>query len=425
MKKKLGLTSKIFIGILLGAVLGLILKGVPNGTIKNTILLDGVLKVMGSGFINSIKMLVVPLVFISLVCGSSSMGDVKKLGRIGIRTFCFYLATTAIAISLALGVGKLINPGVGLDMSNLITQAPTIGESKPLVEVILSIIPTNPIQSLASGEMLQIIMFSLLLGVSMSVVGKKADPLRKLFESANEVCMKMVSIIMLVAPYGVFALIANTFATTGFDAIFSLLKYMFAVSLALVLQVVIVYSGMVKIFTGLKLKPFFKKFAGVAAVTFSTASSNAALPLTIESMEELGVDNSVASFTLPLGATINMDGTAIMQGVACIFIAQLYGIDLGISSFLTIILTATLASVGTAGVPGVGMITLSMVLTSVGLPLEGIGLIMGVDRLLDMARTTVNVMGDCACTLVVSNKEGELDKSMYYREFTQNSEIGA
>lgn len=425
MKKKLGLTSKIFIGILLGAILGLILKSVPDGTIKNTILLDGVLKVMGSGFINAIKMLVVPLVFISLVCGSSSMGDVKKLGRIGIQTFCFYLVTTAVAISLALAVGKLINPGVGLDMSNLITQEPTIGESKPLVEVILSIIPTNPIQSLASGEMLQIIMFSLLLGVSMSVVGKKADPLRKLFESANEVCMKMVSIIMLVAPYGVFALIANTFATTGFDAIFSLLKYMFAVSLALVLQVVIVYSGMVKIFTGLKLKPFFKKFAGVAAVTFSTASSNAALPLTIESMEELGVDNSVASFTLPLGATINMDGTAIMQGVACIFIAQLYGIDLGINSFLTIILTATLASVGTAGVPGVGMITLSMVLTSVGLPLEGIGLIMGVDRLLDMARTTVNVMGDCACTLVVSNKEGELDKSMYYRGFTQNSKIGA
>ncbi|MCR8746679.1 dicarboxylate/amino acid:cation symporter [Romboutsia lituseburensis] len=423
MKKQLGLTSKIFIGILLGAILGLILKSVPDGTIKNTILLDGLLKVMGSGFINAIKMLVVPLVFISLVCGSSSMGDVKKLGRIGIQTFCFYLVTTAIAISLALVVGKLINPGIGLDMSNLITQKPTIGESKPLVEVILSIIPTNPIQSLANGEMLQIILFSLLLGVSMSVVGKKADPLRKLFESANEVCMKMVSIIMLVAPYGVFALIANTFATTGFDAIFSLLKYMFAVSLALILQVVIVYSGMVKVFTGLKLKPFFKKFAGVAAVTFSTASSNAALPLTIESMEELGVDNSVASFTLPLGATINMDGTAIMQGVACVFIAQLYGIDLGINSFLTIILTATLASVGTAGVPGVGMITLSMVLTSVGLPIEGVGLIMGVDRLLDMARTTINVMGDCACTLVVSNKEGELDKSMYYKEFPQNSKI--
>jgi Na+/H+-dicarboxylate symporter len=416
MKKKLGLTSKIFIGILLGAILGLIVKGMPDGTLKNTILLDGVLKVMGNGFISSIKMLVVPLVFVSLVCGSSSMGDVKKIGRVGIKTLGFYLMTTAVAITLALGIGKLINPGIGLDMSNLITQNPTIGESKSLVDVILAMIPQNPIQSLASGEMLQIIIFSLLLGVSISMIGEKAEPVKKLFESANEICMKMVSIIMLLAPYGVFALITNTFATTGFDAILSLLKYMFAVSLTLVLQGFVVYTGMIKLYTGLKLKPFFKKFVKVAAVTFSTASSNAALPLTIESMEELGVDNSVASFTLPLGATVNMDGTAIMQGVACIFISQIYGIDLGISSLLTIILTATLASVGTAGVPGVGMITLSMVLTSVGLPLEGVGLIMGVDRLLDMARTTVNVMGDCACTLVVSNGEGELNKDMYYGE---------
>ena len=414
MEKKLGLTGKIFIGIFLGAILGLILKGLPDGMLKNTILLDGILKIMGTGFISSIKMLVVPLVFVSLVCGSSSMGDIKKLGRIGGKTLCFYLITTAVAISLALGIGKLINPGFGLDMSSLITEQPTIGESKSLVDIVLGMIPGNPVQALASGEMLQIIVFSLLLGIAMSMVGKKAEPLRKLFESANEVCMKMVSIVMLLAPYGVFALIANTFATTGFDAIFSLLKYMFAVSFALVLQAFLVYSGLVKLSTGLKLKPFYKKFASVAAVTFSTASSNAALPLTIETMEELGVDNSVASFTLPLGATINMDGTAIMQGVACIFISQLYGIDLGIGSLLTIILTATLASIGTAGVPGVGMITLSMVLSSVGLPIEGIGLIMGVDRLLDMARTTVNVMGDCACTLVVSNSEGELNKDMYY-----------
>jgi Na+/H+-dicarboxylate symporter len=416
MKKKLGLTSKIFIGILLGALLGITLKYLPNSTFKNAILLDGALKIIGSGFINAIKMLVVPLVFVSLVCGSSSMGDVKKLGRIGVKTLGFYLITTAVAITLALTVGKLINPGIGLDMSNLMTEAPTIGESKSFVEIILAMIPSNPIQSLASGDMLQIIIFSLLLGISISVVGEKAQPIKNLFESANEICMKMVSIIMLLAPYGVFALITNTFATTGFDAIFSLLKYMICVSFALVLQALIVYSGMVKLSTGLSLKPFFKKFASVAAVTFSTASSNAALPLTIEAMEELGVDNSVASFTLPLGATINMDGTAIMQGVACIFISQVYGIDLSINELLTIILTSTLASVGTAGVPGVGMITLSMVLTSVGLPIEGIGLIMGVDRLLDMARTTVNVMGDCACTLVVSNMEGELDKSMYYGE---------
>ena len=426
MKKKISLTTKIFIGIFLGIAFGLIIKGMPDGNFKDTILLGGIIKVLGTGFISAIKMLVVPLVFVSLVCGSSSMGDIKKLGRIGGKTLCFYLLTTAVAITLALCVGKLINPGAGLDMSNLITTEPTIGESKSIVDIVLGMIPGNPIQTLASGEMLQIIVFALLLGVSMSLVGEKATPVRKFFESANDICMKMVSLVMLLAPYGVFALITNTFATTGFEAIFSLLKYMFAVLLTLALQATIIYSGMIKVSTGLKLKPFLKKFANVAAVTFSTASSNASLPLTIETMEELGVNNSVASFTLPLGATINMDGTAIMQGVACIFISQLYGIDLNIGSFLTIILTATLASVGTAGVPGVGMITLSMVLTSVGLPIEGVGLIMGVDRLLDMARTTVNVMGDCACTLIVSNSEGELDKSMYYcEEEIQSIELNA
>lgn len=414
MKKKLGLTSKIFIGIFIGIIFGFIIKSMPSGTLKDTILLGGIIEILGTGFISSIKMLVVPLVFISLVCGSSSMGDVKKIGRIGIKTMCFYLITTALAISIALGIGKLINPGFGLDMSNLVTQEATIGKSKSITEIILGIIPTNPIQSLANGEMLQIIFFALLLGVSMSMVGKKADPVRKFFESANDVCMKMVSVIMTFAPYGVFALITKTFSTVGFEAFASLLKYMVAVLLALFIHAILVYSGMIKSLTGLKLKPFFKNFANVAAVTFSTASSNAALPLTIETMEDLGVDNSVASFTLPLGATINMDGTAIMQGVACIFISQIYGIELGFSSLVTIILTATLASIGTAGVPGVGMITLSMVLSSVGLPIEGIGLIMGVDRLLDMTRTTVNVMGDCACTLIVSNSENELDKEKYY-----------
>ncbi|MDU2198243.1 MAG: dicarboxylate/amino acid:cation symporter [Peptostreptococcaceae bacterium] len=404
----------MFIGIFIGIICGFIIKSMPSGTLKNTILLGGIIEILGTGFINAIKMLVVPLVFISLVCGSSSMGDVKKLGRIGVKTMCFYLLTTALAISIALGIGKLINPGFGLDMSNLITQETTIGESKSLTEIILGIIPTNPIQSLANGEMLQIIFFALLLGIAMSMIGKKADPVRKFFESANEICMKMVSVIMAFAPYGVFALITKTFSTVGFEAFASLLKYMVAVLLALFVQAILVYSGMIKGLTGLKLKPFFKNFANVAAVTFSTASSNAALPLTIETMEDLGVDNSVASFTLPLGATINMDGTAIMQGVACIFISQIYGIDLGFSSLITIILTATLASIGTAGVPGVGMITLSMVLSSVGLPIEGVGLIMGVDRLLDMTRTTVNVMGDCACTLIVSNSENELDKEKYY-----------
>lgn len=421
--KKLSLTNKIFISIFLGAIFGLFLKNIPDGTIKNTVLLGGVLKILGDGFISAIKMLVVPLVFVSLVCGSSSMGDVKKLGRIGVKTIFFYLFTTAIAITVALGIGKLINPGMGLDMSNLVTVEPTIDESKSFVDVILSMIPSNPIQSLANGDMLQVILFSLLLGISMSMIGEKADPIRKVFESANEICMKMVNLVMTLAPYGVFALISNTFTSLGIDVIFSLVKYMIAVLVGLLIQALVVYIVLIKICSKLKLKPFLNKFKEIAGVAFSVSSSNAVLPLTIKSMEDLGVDSSVASFTLPLGATVNMDGTAIMQGVACIFIAQIYGIDLGIGSLLTIILTATLASIGTAGVPGVGLITLSMVLASVGLPVEGVGLIMGVDRILDMARTIVNVMGDCACTLIVSNSEKELDIDTYYKSYSIASTV--
>ncbi|WP_331497353.1 dicarboxylate/amino acid:cation symporter [Romboutsia ilealis] len=234
-----------------------------------------------------------------------------------------------------------------------------------------------------------------------------------MFESANEVCMKMVNLIMLFAPYGVFALVANTFATVGSEAIIALLKYILIVLLGMIIHVTIVYGGLFKIFTKQSIKPFLSKFARVAAVTFSTASSNASVPVSLEIMEELGVGKTTRSFTIPMGATINMDGTAIMQGVAALFIAQIYGIDLGVNSMITIVLTATLASIGTAGVPGVGMIMLSMVLTSVGLPLEGIGLIMGVERIIDMFRTTVNVMGDNIVTLIIANSEKDLNLDEY------------
>ena len=416
MKKKMTLTSKILLGLLSGFIFGLILKELPSGYIKETLLLDGILKILGNGFTSGIKMMVVPLVFVSLVCGSSSMGDVKKLGRIGGKTMIFYLGTTAIAIVISLVLGNLLKPGIGLDMSNMVTGEVTIGESKSLVEIILNIIPSNPIQSLANGEMLQVISFSLLIGIAINLVGKKAEPVRVLFESANEICMKMVNIIMLFAPYGVFALVANTFATVGTDAIFALLKYVAVVLLGLLIHVSVVYSGLFKVFTKQKIKPFIKKFAGVAAITFSTASSNASVPASLEIMEELGVGKSTRSFTIPMGATINMDGTAIMQGIAALFIAQIYNINLGMNDMMTIVLTATLASIGTAGVPGVGMIMLSMVLQSVGLPLEGIGLIMGVERIIDMFRTTVNVMGDNICTLIIANIEKDIDLDMYNKE---------
>ncbi|MBC5997329.1 dicarboxylate/amino acid:cation symporter [Romboutsia ilealis] len=416
MNKKITLTSKILIGLLLGFVFGLILKQVPEGLIKNTILLDGVLKIIGNGFTSAIKMMVVPLVFVSLVCGTSSMGDVKRLGRIGGKTMLFYLGTTAIAIIISLVLGSALKPGVGLDMSGIVSGEVAIGESKSLVDIILNIIPTNPIASLANGEMLQVIFFAMLLGIAMSIVGKKAEPVRVIFESANEICMKMVNLIMLFAPYGVFALVCNTFATVGTDAIFALVKYISIVLLGLLIHVTVVYGGIFKIITRQKIKPFINKFSRVAAITFSTASSNASVPASLEIMEELGVSKSVRSFTIPMGATINMDGTAIMQGIAALFIAQIYQVDLGMNDMITIVLTATLASIGTAGVPGVGMIMLSMVLQSVGLPLEGIGLIMGVERIIDMFRTTVNVMGDNICTLIIANSEKEIDLEVYNKE---------
>ena len=250
----------------------------------------------------------------------------------------------------------------------------------------------------------------------MSLVGEKAKPVRKFFESMNDICMKMVGVIMLAAPIGVFALVAETFATVGQDAILVLVKYLAVVLLGLAIHVTVVYGGLFKIFTREKIKPFLIKFTRVAAITFSTSSSNASVPASMEILEELGVGKTTRSFTIPMGATINMDGTAIMQGVAALFIAQIYGIDLEIGQMVTIVLTATLASIGTAGVPGVGMIMLSMVLTSVNLPLEGIGLIMGVERIVDMFRTTVNVMGDNICSIIVAKSENDFDKDMFYAE---------
>ncbi|MFR3498968.1 MAG: dicarboxylate/amino acid:cation symporter [Paraclostridium bifermentans] len=407
--RKLGLTSKILIGLFLGMLFGVILSKMPGSYIKDTVLLGGIINVIGNGFTKAIKMMVVPLVFVSLVCGVSAMEDIKKLGRIGFKTMGFYLMTTAVAICISLALGVLLKPGAGLDLGTVASQFTTIAKNQSLSEIILNMIPSNPIEAFAKGEMLQIIFFAMLTGVSISLVGEKAKPLKKLFECANEVCMKMVSVIMMFAPFGVFALITNTFSTVGADAIGSLVKYILVVLLGLLLHVVVVYGGSLKVFTKVSFIGFVRKFSKVAAVTFSTASSNASVPVSLELMEEMGVSKSIRSFTIPMGATINMDGTAIMQGVAALFIAQVYGVHLGINDMLTIVLTATLASVGTAGVPGVGMIMLSMVLQSVGLPLEGIGLIMGVERIIDMFRTTVNVMGDNTCTLVVASSEKELE----------------
>lgn len=416
-KKKMGLTTMIFIGLILGAIFGAVINPMPSGYVKDTLIVGGLLKVIGKLFVSSIKMLVVPLVFISLVCGSAAIGDVKKLGRVGVKTLSFYLATTAIAISIALMVANFIDPGKGLDMSKLQKAETTVAAQTSVIDVITGIIPDNPIAAMATGNMLQIIFFSLLVGISLAHLGSKGERLVKLFEDLNELIMKMITIIMLAAPVGVFALVASTFATMGWGAAKQLAKYMICVVLALLIHCLFTYTGALTFIGRINPLNFFKKFAPVMNVAFSTASSNATIPVNVEACEEkLGVSKNIASFTIPLGATINMDGTAIMQGVAVIFIAQIYGIELTMTNFLTVILMATLASIGTAGVPSVGLITLSMVLQSVNLPVEGIAMIMGIDRILDMCRTVVNITGDAMCTILVAKSEGEFNIDVYNKK---------
>lgn len=422
-KKKLGLTTVIFIALILGTVVGLMLYyWVPEGYIRDTVIINGVFYVLGNGFLRGMRMLVVPLVFCSLVCGAMSIGDTKKLGKVGVKTLAFYMITTALAITVALTIGNIINPGRNLDMSAIKVAEATVAEAKPVADVLLDIIPTNPIQSLAEGNMLQVIFFALIVGVILAKQGERASTVADFLAQGNNIMMDMTMIVMKVAPIGVFCLIAKTFAAIGFDGFAPMIKYMGAVLLALGVQCFVVYMLMLKGFTGMSPVKFVKKFLPVMGFAFSTATSNATIPLSIETLDKkMGVSKKVSSFTIPLGATINMDGTAIMQGVAVVFVAQAFNIALTPVDYLTVIATATVASIGTAGVPGVGLITLSMVFASVGLPVEGIGLIMGIDRLLDMTRTAVNITGDAVCTAIVAHQDKLIDHTVFN---TPESELG-
>lgn len=416
-KKKISLTSKIFIALIVGAVTGMVLHYlVPDGNIKNDVIVEGVLYVLGQGFIRLMKMLVVPLVFCSLVCGSMAIGDTKKLGNVGGKTLAFYLVTTAVAVAVALGIGTLLRPGIGLDMSKIQVNASDIEtmESASLAQTILNIIPDNPFKALANGEMLQVIVFALVVGVILAKLGERAEVVANFISQFNDIMMEMTMMVMSLAPIGVFSLIARTFANIGFSAFIPLAKYMIAVLIALAIQCFGVYQILLKVFTGLNPVRFIKKFFPVMAFAFSTATSNATIPLSIDTLhKKMGVSKKISSFTIPLGATINMDGTSIMQGVAVMFAAQAFGIHLTPTDYVTVIGTATLASIGTAGIPSVGLVTLTMVFNSVGLPVEAIGIIMGIDRILDMARTAVNITGDAVCTTIVACQNGAVDKEVF------------
>ena len=413
--KKLGLTTKIFIALLLGVVAGSLIHYVmPAGALRDDIIVGGVFYVIGQGFIRLMQMLVVPLVFFSIICGAAAIGDTKTLGSVGLKTIGFYLITTALAVTVAITSALVVCPGIGVDLSSVVKSEVAAAEPTTLADTLLNIIPKNPVGALAEGSMLQIILFALIIGIILAKLGDRVETISNLCSQGNAIMMEMTTMIMGLAPVGVFCLIAKTFATTGFESFIPMVKYMLNVLGALVIQCFGVYMILMFLFTRLNPIKFIKKWIPVMSFAFSTATSNATIPLSIETLaDKVGVSKKISSFTIPLGATINMDGTAIMQGVAVIFTAQIFGIDLGMADYLTVIATATLASIGTAGVPSVGLITLTMVFNSVGLPVEGIALIMGIDRILDMARTAVNITGDAVCTIIVSDQNKALDRNRY------------
>ena len=402
---KKNLTKTILYAFLFGIIFGIFLNTLESHLSLFYKIIIEILDIGGTIFLSILKMLVVPIVFVSIICGIGGIGDFSSLGRIGVKTICIYLLTTSVAISLSIVVAWLIQPGLNDLVTNSTTQI-LISDKPSLKEVLMNIIPTNPFKSLSEGNMLQIIFFSIILGSAISLSNEKGKFVKEFFESLNFVVLKSLNILMIIAPIGIFCLIAKTFSTQGFEVILELGKYFFTVVLCLLIHVFIIYGSLVVYFAKLSPLKFLLNIKDALIFSFSTSSSSATIPVTLDCViKNLNIRNKIASFTVPLGSTINMDGTAIMQGVATIFIANIYGVELLMSDFISIILTATLASVGTAGVPGVGLIMLGMVLNQVGLPLEGIALVMGVDRILDMLRTSTNITGDALVSLIVDKTE--------------------
>ena len=408
----MNLTVRILIGMAAGVLVGLAVQGfTSDGHWIQAVLIQDVFDAGGKVFIASLRLMVVPLVLVSLVCGSSSLADGASMGRLGGKSIGLYLFTTAVAISLALGLALFISPGEGGSASQAVEYTPR--PSPGLKETFLNIFPTNPVRAMADGNMLQIIVFALLLGTALGRSGDAGQRIRSLFEDLNGVLMRLIVMLISLAPFGVFFLMAKLFSEVGWRDIIELGKYFATVILALIIHASVVYPALLLWLAKTNPIKFYQKMREPMLFAFSTSSSGATLPVTLRTVEKkLGVDNSIASFSVPLGATINMDGTAIMQGVATVFIAQYFHVDLVFTDYLMVILTATMASVGTAAVPGVGLIMLTMVLTQVGLPVEGIALIIGVDRLLDMTRTAVNVAGDATVATIVAHSEKKLDRSV-------------
>ncbi|WP_153916273.1 dicarboxylate/amino acid:cation symporter [Shewanella sp. TC10] len=406
----------LWLQILIGMVLGII-AGVSLGEDASY------LKPIGTLFVNTIKMLIVPLVFCSLIVGVTSMQDTAKMGRIGFKSFAFYLGTTSIAISIGLLVGNIMQPGAGLGLqtSEIINE---VKEVPTLMDTLINIVPTNPVAALASGQILQVIVFAVALGISLVLIGDHGKPAIRVFESLAEAMFKLTDLVMKLAPYGVFGLMAWVAGEYGLDMLLPLIKVIVAVYIGCALHILGFYSLVLSVLGKLNPVQFFKGIGNAMAVAFTTSSSAGTLPASMKcASENLGINKKISSFVLPLGTTINMDGTALYQGVTALFVAQAFGIDLTWVDYITIVLTATLASIGTAGVPGAGLVMLTLVLTTVGLPLEGVAIIAGIDRVLDMARTVVNVSGDLVATTIIASSEDELDVEHYNADMEQSAII--
>lgn len=404
--KNLKLIHKVFIGLISGIIVGALLYPMKENPIVSKYIVSGLFEFLGQGFLRLVKMIIVPLVFASLVTGTAAMNDVKKLGRIGIKTLAFFMGTTAIGIIAAIVGANILKPGAGIVLENVQKAQYVAKETDSFVKVLLNIIPTNPIEALVKGEMLQVIFFAVMTGFVITILGEKAKRLQGIFEEVNSLMLKMVSLIMELAPLGIFGLIGKTFITLGWAAMKPLASFIIVTYILLLFHGLVVYQILLRIYAKESPIAFLKKILAPMTLAFSTSSSAACIPLSLKTLkEEFNVEEKISSFTIPLGATINMDGTAIMQGVATVFIAQLYNINLTTNDYFMVVLTSVLASIGTAGVPGVGTIMLSMVLSQVGLPLEGIGMILAVDRIVDMGRTTVNITGDLVCSVIIDRIE--------------------
>lgn len=409
------LWKKMLIGIALGILSGILLGPKAN-----------YLKPIGTIFLGLLNMLVVLLVFSSMTVGVTSINDVRKLGRVGFKTLLLYLGTTAIAILFGLIAAKLFNPGLGLGLNH--GSKIQIDETPEILNIFLSLVPSNPINSLASGNILQVIVFSIFLGLGINFAGEKGKPVARLLESLSEVMFSMTGMVMKLAPYGIFAIMAWVAGTFGVGILYPLLKLVLAHYLACSVHLIVVFGGILMFMAKVRVLPFFKGMSDAITIAASTTSSSATLPASLHCVEEnLGVSKNIASFVLPLGSTVNMNGTAIFQGLAAVFIAQAYGIELGWESLLLIVVTATLSAVGCAGIPGGGLVSLSIVLGSVGLPLEGIAIVAGIDRLRDIIGTVINILGDAVVAVYVAKSEGELDEVKYnneiYVSYTQTSGI--